>query len=124
VAVVTTVRDLYATVDAVKAAVKQAKDDLANNQVQQARALIEGLTSQAEIQVPDVPLATYPAAIKALVPLIDAGKTDKAKAALYAAVNTLVVEHYVIPLPKLTESWLILDCRGPVIVLCMQQYTD
>src|SRR6202023_197611 len=40
VSVVTTVRDLYATVDGVKAAVKQAKDDLANNQVQQARALL------------------------------------------------------------------------------------
>ncbi len=59
--------------DTVKAVVKLAKDDLANNQVQQARVLVEDLASQAEIYVTNLPLATYPAAIKAVVPLIDAG---------------------------------------------------
>jgi hypothetical protein len=43
VSVVTTIRDLYATVDTVKAAVMQAKNELDHNQVQDARDLIEGL---------------------------------------------------------------------------------
>ena len=35
-----------------------------------------------------IPLATYPAAIKAVAPLIDAGHMEEAKAALEAALNT------------------------------------
>ena len=107
VSVVTTIRDLYATVDTVKAAVTQARTDLAKNQVQDARDLLEGLASQAEIHVSDLPLATYPAAIKAVVPLIDAGKIDEAKTALYAALNTLVVETYIIPLPRIRAEALL-----------------
>jgi hypothetical protein len=47
-----------------------------------------------------IPLATYPDAIKAIVPLIDNGKIDDAKAGLQAALNTLVVTtDNIIPLP-------------------------
>jgi hypothetical protein len=111
VALVTTIHDLYATADSVKAAVKLAKDDLASNQVQQARTLLQTLVSQAELQVTDLPLATYPAAIKAVVPLIDAGKLDEAKTALYAALNTLVVEDYIVPLPKIRAQRLLRDAE-------------
>lgn len=96
----TTILDLYATVDGVKAAVKQAKDSLGDNHVQDARHLISGLASEADINVAKLPLATYPAAIKAIAPLIDAGKTEEAKAALYTAINTVVIETYAIPLPR------------------------
>jgi hypothetical protein len=48
VSVVTTIRDLYATVDTVKAAVTQAKTELDHNQVQDARDVLEELTSQAD----------------------------------------------------------------------------
>ena len=111
VALVTTIHDLYATADSVKAAVKLARDDLASSQVQQARTLLQRLVSQAELQVTDLPLATYPAAIKAVVPLIDAGKLDEAKTALYAALNTLVVEDYIVPLPKIRAQWLLRDAE-------------
>jgi hypothetical protein len=107
VSVTTVIMDLYATPDAVKAIVKHAKDDLASNHVQQARTLMEGLASEADIEVAEIPLATYPAAIKAVVPLIDQGKTDEAKAALYAALNTLVVDTYVLPLPKLRAQAML-----------------
>jgi hypothetical protein len=107
VSVVTTIRDLYATVDTVKAAVTQAKTELDHNQVQDARDVLEELASQAEIQVTNLPIATYPVAIKAVVPLIDAGKVDEAKAALYAALNTLVVENYIIPLPRIRAEALL-----------------
>jgi hypothetical protein len=50
--------DLYATVDAVKAAVKRAKDDLSDNRVQEARTFLEGLASEARINVVELPLAT------------------------------------------------------------------
>ncbi len=105
--VTTIIHDLYTTVDAVKATVKRAKDDLTDGQVQQARDLLADLASEADIQVTNLPLATYPAAIKAVVPLIDAGKVDEAKAALYAALHTLVVEEYVIPLPRVRAQSML-----------------
>ena len=106
-AVTTAVLDLYAAPATVKAAVAQAKDDLASERVQHARHLVENLASEADIQVTSIPLGTYPAAIKAVAPLVDAGKADAAKAALYAALNTLVVDIYVVPLPKVRAEAMI-----------------
>jgi hypothetical protein len=107
VSVTTTVLDLYTTPDTVRMAVKQAKDDLSNDQVQQARLLLQDLASEADIHVTEIPLATYPAAIRAVAPLVDAGKTDEAKAALYAVLNTLVIETYVVPLPKIRAEAML-----------------
>jgi hypothetical protein len=107
VSVSTTMLDLYATPDAVKGAVKQAKDDLSNNHVQEARLLVQNLASEADIHVGEIPLATYPAAIRAVAPLIDSGKTNEAKASIYTALNTLVIETYVVPLPKIRATAML-----------------
>ena len=111
VGVATIIHDLYTTVDAVKATVKLAKDHLADGQVQQARDLLAGLASEADIQVSNLPLATYPAAIKAVVPLIDAGKVEEAEAALFAALHTLVVEDYIIPLPRVRAQSMLREAQ-------------
>jgi hypothetical protein len=105
--VTTVVLDLYATPATVKAVVSQARDDLASDRVQHARHLVEYMASEADIEVTEIPLATYPAAIKALAPLVDSGKFDQAKAALYAALNTLVIDIYVVPLPKVRAEAMI-----------------
>ena len=99
VSVATVVRDLYANQDTVKAAIKEARSDLNDGKVQQARALLGSLASETELQVTNIPLATYPAAIRAVAPLIDAGKNEEAKTALQVALNTLVVERFITPLP-------------------------
>ena len=51
--------DLYASPDTVKAVAKKAKDDLSKSQVQQARQLVIDLASEADIDVTEIPLATY-----------------------------------------------------------------
>jgi hypothetical protein len=107
VSVTTTVVDLYATPDTVKTVVKQAKENLSNDRVQQARLLITDLASEADIHVTEIPLATYPGAISAVAPLVDAGRTDEAKAALYAVLNTLVIETFVVPLPKIRAEAIL-----------------
>ena len=56
-------------------------------------------TSEVVVSDISIPLATYPEAMKNVVPLIDAGKTKEAKTALHVALNSLVVTDYVIPLP-------------------------
>ncbi len=103
----TTISDLYATPDTVKRVIKDVKDDLSSNQVQDARYLLSDLASEADIHAVDLPLATYPAAIKAIAPLIDAGKAEEARAALEEALNTLVIETYIIPLPRVRAEALL-----------------
>lgn len=72
-----------------------------------ARPLVANLASEVVFRTTSVPLATYPDAIKAITPLIDAGKTEEAKAGLRAALNTLVVTEEAVPLPILRAEQLL-----------------
>lgn len=107
VSMATIVRDLYANQDTVKDAVKEARSELSDGKVQRARALLGDLASEIELQVTNIPLATYPAAIKAVAPLIDAGKKDEAKTALQTALNTLVIERFITPLPTVRATAML-----------------
>ena len=99
--------DLLANKDTVKAVFKQAKEYLSDGEVQKARPLISVLASEIQLRTTNIPLETYPAAIKAITPLIDAGKIDEAKARLQATLNTLVVTNEAIPLPKLRAEHML-----------------
>ena len=102
------IHDLYTNVDTIKKTLKQAKEYLEDGKVQLARPLVSSLASEMIIESVNIPLATYPDAIKAIVPLIDKGKTDEAKAALQTALNTLViVQEEVIPLPVIRSRELL-----------------
>jgi hypothetical protein len=109
VGVTTTILDVYATPDAVRADIKAVKDDLATNQVQAARLLLKDMASEADINIVNIPLATYPAAVKAVAPLIDAGKIEQAKVAIDTALNTLVIETAVIPLPEVRAEAVLAE---------------
>jgi hypothetical protein len=99
--------DVYNTVDAIRNAVLQAQDFLDVGEVQKARRLIRNLASEIVLSVTNLPLATYPDAIKAVTPLIDQGKIDEAKVALETALNTTVVIDSIIPLPLLRADMLL-----------------
>lgn len=107
VSMVNVVRDLYANPATVKAAIKEAGSDLSDGRIQQARALLANLASEVDLQVTNIPLATYPEAIKTVAPLIDAGKKDEAKTALQLALNTLVVEQFITPLPTVRAKAML-----------------
>ena len=104
--------DLFASQDAMRAAVGEAKRELADGQIQKVRALVEALGSEIQIRTTNIPLATYPAAIKAITPLIDDGRIDEAKARLQEALGTLVITTEVIPLPKLRAESLLNDAQA------------
>jgi hypothetical protein len=111
VGVDTVIYDLYATPDTVRAVVKRARGDLSDDRVQQARRELMYLASEADIHVAELPLGTYPAAIKAVVPLIDQGKIAEAKAALEAALNTVAIDTLVIPLPRVRAEALLTEAQ-------------
>ena len=93
--------DLYADPQTVYAARTRAIKLLKDGRVQDARALLADMASELVIETTSIPMATYPDAIKAVVPLITSGKIDEAITALQAAMNTLVITDVVLPLPTL-----------------------
>lgn len=100
--------DLLSNSDTIKSVIQEAKTHFNDGDIQKARPLVANLASEIQYRTHHLPLATYPAAIKAIVPLIDAGKIDEAKTRLQAALNTLVVTtDDVIPLPKLRAEHLL-----------------
>lgn len=104
--------DLMTNIDTIKAIIKEAKTHLNNGDIQKARPLVVNLASETQFRTLHIPLATYPSAIKAIAPLIDAGKIDEAKAGLQAVLNTLVVTtDDVIPLPKLRAEHLLKEAQ-------------
>ena len=76
-----------------------AEDFLEDGRVQEARRILENLRSETVISTTNIPLATYPQAIKKAVALIDKKKIDEAKVVLQVALNTLVITDTIIPLP-------------------------
>ena len=103
----TIVHDLFANTDTIEAMTDEALDALKHGEVQQARHVLALLASEIVIAVTNIPLASYPAAVKSVVPLIDQGKIEEAKAALQSALSTLVEERSVLPLPVLRAKLLL-----------------
>tara|TARA_R110000868_G_scaffold411785_1_gene710541 strand:+ start:17438 stop:18343 length:906 start_codon:yes stop_codon:yes gene_type:complete len=103
--------DLLASVDAVKALRESAEEALEDGRVQDARHLIEGLASENVVSISNLPLATYPAAIKSAAALVAQNKLAEAKAALVTALGTIVVHDVIHPLPLIRASAAIEEAR-------------
>ncbi len=105
------VYDVMADIDAVKALKKRAIAALKDGRLQEARHMIRDLASETVISVTNIPLATYPLAIKSAAKLIGEGKTKEGRAALEAALSTLVITETIIPLPVTTAQTLLADAE-------------
>lgn len=104
--------DLLADPDTVRAAIENAETYLERGEIQKARPLVANLASEIVFRTTSIPLATYPAAIKAVAPLLDDNEVDEARLALQAALNTLVVTtDSVIPLPVLRAEHLLVKAE-------------
>ncbi len=99
--------DLISSVDIIKNAVKTAKDLLDDGEVQQAREILMGLTSEIDLIVTSLPLASYSQGIKAVAKLIDEEKYQESRESLYELLSTLVITRNVIPLPILRAEEMI-----------------
>lgn len=102
---------VIATPDDVQKLRDQTKSLLDSGKIQEARHLMMGLASETDINTTNIPLATYPAAIKQAAKLIDEGKTDEAKNVLQAALNTTVMTQTIIPIPVVAAQALLTDAE-------------
>ncbi len=101
------VQEFVGTADDVEAIVKHAKKLLDDGKVQDARALLNPLVSEIDITVVNLPLATYPDALKLAASYIHDGKIDKAKEVLYIALSTFTEVTQIVPIPLIESIDLI-----------------
>lgn len=91
--------DLLATPEAVKELRDRIEDLIDDDRLQVARRLMDGLASEMVVSVSNLPLATYPDAIKRAAALLDEQNPEEAKLVLLNALSTVVVTETIIPLP-------------------------
>jgi YfdX protein len=78
----------------------------------QARLVLLGLTSEIHLRTENLPLGTYPAALKDAARLLDQKKHAEARAVLGTALHTLVVIDRSTPLPLLFAQGAIDDAEA------------
>ncbi|NPA88515.1 YfdX family protein [Caminibacter pacificus] len=100
--------DFPGTVDDVEAAKAEVVALIKASEVQAARDIMLNLASELDIYVTALPIGTYPVVMKAIIPLIEQEKFEEAKKLLVEALETLVIEKIVIPLPILRAEQAII----------------
>jgi len=93
--------------DAVRAALL-ATTLLTAGKVQDARVILDTLRSEIDITTINLPLATYPDALKLAIKYIEEGNIEKAKEVLTVALSTFVEVTVVVPLPLVKAHDLII----------------
>lgn len=104
--------DVLGDVKDVEALREQAEEAMEQGRLQDARRLIGDLASETVISTSNLPLATYPAAIKSAAALLAEGKLQDAKRVLQTAINTVVVQETIAPLPLARAQSAIGQARG------------
>jgi len=103
--------DFPGTVDDVEAAKNEIVTLIKSGEVQLARDIMLNLASELDIYVTALPIGTYPVVLKAIIPLIEQEKFEDAKKLLIEALETLVIEKIVLPLPILRAEQTIIKAN-------------
>jgi hypothetical protein len=102
----------------IKALEDELDDLIDDGHYQAARPIVDSLVDELRVTTVYLPLATYPAAIDKIAPLIDAGKTDEAKKQLIDILDTYISDQEITPLAilraegNLTEAFQIEHLEG------------
>ncbi|BCD61178.1 hypothetical protein NitYY0826_C0011 [Nitratiruptor sp. YY08-26] len=99
--------DFPGSVQDIKTALISAKALLAENKVQEARAILDTLRSEIVLKVINLPLASYPAALKLAAKFLHENRVDEAKNILNQALATFVEVDVVTPIPLLQAIHLV-----------------
>ena len=94
-----TINEFAGDSKAAKAGVKLAKDLLDHDRIQEARRLLNTLQSEMDITVINLPLSSYPDALKLAAKYLHEQKIEKAKEVLSIALSTFDEVTQVVPLP-------------------------
>ncbi|BCD67139.1 YfdX family protein [Nitratiruptor sp. YY09-18] len=99
--------DFPGTLEDIKTAIISAKALLAENKIQEARAILDTLRSEIVLKIINLPLASYPAALKLAAKFLHENRVDEAKNILNQALATFVEVDVVTPIPLLQAIHLV-----------------
>jgi len=85
---------------------------LKNNKIREARRLLNTLRSEISIKVINLPLASYPAALKLAAKFLHENRLDEAKNVLNQALLTFVETEIITPIPLLKTEFLITEAEA------------
>lgn len=108
-----TATEYSGTLKSIKANIKLVKSLIKNGKIQEARRLLNTLQSEIDIVTINLPLASYPQALKLAAKYLNENKIQEAKDVLEMALNTLVESEVVIPLPIL-EAQALIDAASKI----------
>lgn len=91
-------------VDTLREARRVATMALLDGDAQTARTLLAGFADHTAVSVENLPMATYPTAIRRAAALIEAGRIDEAKADLQQTLSTVVVTETIYPYPVISAA--------------------
>ena len=100
--------DFPGSIEDIESAKTEIVSLIKTGEVQLARDIMLNLASELDIYVTALPIGTYPIVLKAIIPLIEQEKFEEAKKLLIEALETLVIEKIVIPLPLLRAEQTII----------------
>jgi len=103
--------DFPGTVDDIEETKSEIVKLIKSDEVQKARDIMLNLASELDIYVTALPIGTYPVVLKAIIPLIEQEKFEDAKKLLIEALETLVIEKIIIPLPILRAEQTIIKAN-------------
>ena len=98
----------------IKSLIAQAKTLVSENKIPEAREVLNSLRSEIVIKTVNLPLATYPAALKLAIKYINEGKIKEAKDVLAMALSTLVEVDNVIPIPLIKAQALVEEANKTI----------
>ncbi len=100
-------RDVTTTIDVAKKITEEAEKAFKEKYYQQARLLLQQLSSEIVVVTTYLPLKTYPDAMKLVGVLLKNNQKEEALVLLNSMLNTLVIEETRLPLPVLRAVELI-----------------
>jgi len=102
-----TATEYVGDVKSIKTALADVKKLLAVGKVQEARRLLNTLQSEIDIVTVNLPLISYPQALKLAAKYLADNKVKEARDVLEMALGTMVQDEVIIPLPILKAQALI-----------------
>jgi len=91
--------------------IKATKVLLNEGKIQEARILLSTLRDELDLKTVSIPLATYPDALKLAAKYLHKGNTKEAKEVLITAMNTIVENTIIMPIPLLEVEYLVKESK-------------
>jgi len=107
-----TVTEYAGDLKSITANIKLVQELLDDGNVQEARRLLNTLQSEIDIVTVNLPLVSYPQALKLAAKYLHHGKIKEARDLLEMALGTLVENEVIIPIPLLKAEALIDAARN------------